>query len=156
MLKKITLIAFILSTLIVLGIAGYSLHSFFYLPRGNNENNTLCWLPEESHFLDYYIDQDTVVFRYSICFINNSDCDMNIKISAKFLGNELEGWVQDAGFFEGYSENGEWEYRNIKSGEKRILIYSFKGEYLGGPVNTKLSFPCEILIAQTLDSCMSS
>lgn len=149
-MKQVTQVSFAFVLLIILVIGALCLSA--QRTKEDDVSNSLHWLPDESHFVDYCIDGDSVIFRYSICFVNNSEHDTGVKISAKFSTKELEGWVRDDGFFEGCSENGEWEYQNIKSGEKKNFVFSFKGKYLGGVVNQNLSFPEDLLVSQTNES----
>ena len=112
--------------------------------------DTLYWLPDESYFVDYEIVEGKVKFRYAICFVNNSGNDCFIKLSAKFATKDLKGWAENNEFFDGCDENGEWEYRKVKNGEKSVLVYTFTTKYLGGPVNTNLSFPEDLMLVEKL------
>jgi len=106
-----------------------------------NVNETLHWIPEESTFVDYVIDGDRIRFRYSVCFKNGTKDDQCISLSATFRRDELSEWVKYEPLFEGCDESGERLETVIRSGEKKKVLYVFEGEYLGGPVNTRLSFP---------------
>lgn len=151
MKRKYALIALLSTVIILLGIGGIILYSILQSPQTDDLNDTLHWLPDESYFVDYEIVDNTVKFRYSICFVNGTERDCGVKVSAKFKEEELSNWIKNVDFFEGHSKNGEWSYCEIKSGEKINLVLTFEGEYLGGSVNTDLSFPEELILAtQTL------
>lgn len=113
----------------------------------SDPNSSLYWLPEGSGFVDYEIDGDCVRFRYRICFVNEDQQDINIKISAAFSGNELTGWVESKEYFDGLDDEGQWSYRTVKASGKTELVYTFEGRCLGGDVNTELSFPDELMVA---------
>ena len=145
--KKTGLILLLVVFAVLTGIVGTSVFFMFFPPRETNVESDISWLPEESHFVDYEIVDGKVRFRYAICFENKAEHAVGIKIAAKFMNEELEGWCQYTDFFEGYDENNEWDYKSIQSGEKVQYIYTFEGEYLGGTVNTSLSFPEELLVS---------
>lgn len=113
----------------------------------SDPDSSLYWLPEESGFVDYEIDGDCVRFRYRICFVNEDQQDINVKLSAAFSGNELTGWVENKEYFDGLDDEGQWSYRTVKASGKTELVYTFEGIYLGGEVNTKLSFPDKLMVA---------
>lgn len=113
----------------------------------SDPNSSLYWLPEGSGFVDYEIDGDCVRFRYRICFVNEDQQDVNVKLSAAFSGNELTGWVESKEYFDGLDDEGQWSYRTVKASGKTELVYTFEGRYLGGDVNTELSFPDELMVA---------
>ena len=115
--------------------------------KNNNTTNDFYWLPQKSFFVDYTIDKDVVKFRYSICFVNNTETDQIVSISAKFKSKELKKWIKNEGYFDGCDTNGHDLYAKIKKGEKTNIIFTFKGQYLGGAVNQNLSFPDELLIS---------
>ncbi len=49
------------------------------------ENDSkFSWLPSESYFVEYDIIGDKVIFKYSICFVNDWDEDYAVNVSAKF------------------------------------------------------------------------
>ncbi len=109
-------------------------------------DDTFHWIPEESSFVDYAIHDGRVEFRYSVCFVNGTDEDQIVSLSANFAESELDGWLSYKPLMDGLDESGERSETLIKRGEKTNVIYTFEGEYLGGPVNTQLSFPEELLI----------
>ncbi len=114
------------------------------------EEKSFYWLPEESFFVDYdIVDEKTIKFRYTICFVNNLDVDTTISLSAKFDKKELAGWVVQTDGFMGCDENGELLYKEIKQGEKEFVTVTFEGKYLGGEVNENLSFPEELILSQS-------
>lgn len=113
----------------------------------SDPDSSLYWLPEESGFVDYEIDGDCVRFRYRICFVNEDQQDINVKLSAAFSVNELTGWVENKEYFDGLDDEGQWSYRTVKASGKTELVYTFEGTYLGGEVNTKLSFPDKLMVA---------
>ena len=132
------------------GIGTWVLVSILRPAEDVDQSNTLHWLPAESYFVDYEIVGDDVQFRYAICFVNNSGCDLKIKASVKFHASSLAGWAAEKDFLSCCNENGEWDYQEIKNGEKKVIVYSFTTQYLGGPVNTDLPFPEEILLSQQI------
>ncbi|MBO5797317.1 MAG: hypothetical protein J6R77_03105 [Clostridia bacterium] len=138
-------ISLLLTLVIMLGLlAGCS------TVKEPDTDNTLHWVSEESFFVDYEItDNDIVKFRYSICFVNNSAYDLTVSLSARFSEKDLKGWLKYEDFFWGYDENHSPFYTEIKSGEKANVVFVFEGEYLGGSVNEKLSFPEEIILTHS-------
>lgn len=112
-----------------------------------NTENTLHWLPAESYFVDYEITDNTVKFRYAICFVNNSGSDCSVTLSAKFHTKDLKGWTENNDFLDGCDENGEWVSHVIPNGEKVVHTYCFTVPYSGGTVNTDIQFPEEILLS---------
>lgn len=112
-----------------------------------SESSTLFWVEEESHFVDYTANGDQVTFRYAICFINDSKDDVSIKLFAKFHTKDLQGWSSQQDFIEACNESGDWDYREIRSGEKAVFTYYFTVPYTGGAVNTDIEFPEEILLS---------
>lgn len=112
------------------------------------EQNRLLWVKEECHFVDYIIKDDTIIFRYSFCFDNQSRHDIIISsFTASFAPKELEGWVAYNDFFFGKTDQPEIL---IHDGEKAIVTISFEGDYLGGEVNEDLSCPVEIMFVQSI------
>lgn len=111
-----------------------------------SDSSTLFWVEEESHFVDYTVNEDQVTFRYAICFINDSKDDVSIKLSAKFHTKDLQGWSSQQDFIAACDENGEWTYRNVPGGHKVVHIYSFSVPYNSGTVNSDISFPDEIIL----------
>lgn len=113
---------------------------------GIDHDSSVYWLPEESGFVDYEIDGDCVRFRYRICFVNETEQDVSIKVSAAFSPKELAGWVESKDYFDGFNNRGDWTYQTVGSFCKNQLIYTFEGKYLGGEVNTNLSFPEDLMV----------
>ncbi len=146
-MKKQLIPTIIISTILIIVccFGAWIVFSIFDTPEQNDNSNTLHWIAEESYFVDYEIIGDTVKFRYSICFENNSDEDDTISILAKFKKSELKDWIKADEFIFGCDETGERLYEEIKKGEKKNVVFVFEGEYLGGEVNTNLSFPDEIM-----------
>ncbi len=146
-MKKQLIPAIVISAILIIscGLGVWMVFSVFDKPEQTDENNTLRWIAEESCFVDYEIVEDTVKFRYSICFENNSDEDDTISILAKFKKSELKDWIKADEFIFGCDETGERLHEKIKQGEKKNVVFVFEGEYLGGEVNTNLSFPDEIM-----------
>ena len=99
------------------------------------------WIPEESYFAGYKIVGDKVVFAYSICFVNDGEEDYAANVSAKFKRSELSKWVEYKDFFLGSAED-----ETVKAGTKKNITYYYEGKYLGGEVNTELSFPEEMIV----------
>ena len=99
------------------------------------------WIPEESYFAGYEIVDDKVVFAYSICFVNDGEEDYAVNVSAKFKRSELSKWVEYKDFFLGSAED-----ETVKAGTKKNITYYYEGKYLGGEVNTELSFPEEMIV----------
>lgn len=109
-------------------------------------SDTFQYLPDKSYFVNYEIDGNTVRFRYSICFVNNTKENMEVNLSAQFQKSELRGWIKYEAFYDGCDETGEMLYETVKAGETKHITFVFEGEYLGGDVNEALSFPEEILL----------
>lgn len=76
--KYLTIITVVLLTSTVL--CGCSVHDA-------KEPSKLYWVPEESYFAGYEIVGDTVVFSYSICFVNDLDEDYAV-VSVRGLKNQ--------------------------------------------------------------------
>lgn len=112
----------------------------------NNQKSSFYWIPEESGFLNYEIIGKKIIFSYSICFVNDSNEEQTVSLSAKFKPKELKGWVKETGFFIGNDEKGNLLNEKIPARSKEKLTFFFEGEYLGGKVNTNLSFPDEIIL----------
>lgn len=148
MAKKLALVLSVICSILLFFAVGFGLCTLFRPLEEIDYSNSFHWIPDESYYAGYDIVDDRVIFRYCICYANNGQDDIEIKISAKFSAGELKGWIQDDGFFEGRDEAGEWDYRTIKSGEKVWETYWFEGIYLGGTVNTDLSFPEDLLVVQ--------
>ena len=109
------------------------------------EATSLYWDAEKSHFVDYEINGERIKFRYSINFVNCSGEDEELSISAAFKPNELKGWIKmDSNI--GYDQNGEMLSAAIKANSSADVVFTFEGEYLGGEVNTNLSFPETLVI----------
>ena len=109
------------------------------------EKSKLYWVPEESYFVGYEIIDDNVVFSYSICFVNNWNDDYVVDVSAKFQKSEMKNWIEYKDFYLGTSNDG-----TVKANSKKNIVYSFKGKYLGGKVNTNISFPKELILTSYL------
>lgn len=108
-----------------------------------DESADFYWDREKSHFVDYSISGDTIQFRYALCFVNNNDDGYDFILShliASFRKRELRGWLKYEKCYHGLLEDGSSEII-IKNGETVEIIYTFAGEYLGGPVNEDLSMP---------------
>ena len=145
--KKIALIIGIPAA--VIAVTVFALVIFLLILDSNSldRSNTLYWEPEESYFVDYKItDENTVKFRYSIHFVNNSEEDITAALTAVFNSQEIKGWLDQGNGLIGCDENGELLYTEIKSGESADAVYVFEGKYLGGKVNQNLSFPEEIIL----------
>ena len=110
------------------------------------EATDFYWIPEESYFVDYKIKNNKVIFSYSICFVNNSEEDVTVAVSANFKKNEIKDWIKYKNFFMGYDENGIMKSELIKSKEKENVIFFFEGEYISDKINTNLSFPNELIL----------
>ncbi len=144
--KRILIAFALIFTIIFFCVVGLTIYSIFDKPA--TESKGLRWLRNQSFFMDYSISDDIVSFRYSICFENTSDHDYLISpIAAKFEKSELDGWLRYEKFFEGRVETGEYNTL-IPSGETINVIFVFKGDYLGGKVNEKLSHPVDLLFIQ--------
>ena len=122
----------------------FSFFSTMYYPH---ESSGLRMIPEESFFVDYdIVNENTVRFRYSICFANDSGMDATVSIQATFDRDELKGWIKKDDLFMGMDNNGKMLSETVKNGEKANIIFVFEGEYLGGAVNENLSFPSEYML----------
>lgn len=135
--------AIILSLTIVL--LSFTIFTIFYSSNYNEGEIIFTWIPEESYFVDYEINGNKIKFQYSICFENKDDEETEFMLSAKFKKSELEGWIKYEKFFDGMDENGESSYRKIPPHTKMNMSFYFEGDYLGGEVNTHISFPEELL-----------
>ena len=115
--------------------------------NGEKDDYALRWIEEESKFVDCEITEDNfVILRYSICFVNESEEDLSVSVSARFNKKEIEGWIK-YDFLEGLDERGELLYAVVKRGERVNVTYTFKAPYLGGKINESLSFPEDVIIA---------
>ena len=144
--KKIIFRSIIIPVFILCGIGVLTMVSLFQTPDTENNDNTLHWLSKESKFVGYEISGDIVKFRYSICFVNNSQYTANISLSAKFKSSELKGWMKSEKFLTGLGEDGKLKKEKIEPGEKINVIFVFEGKYLGGKVNENISSPEEIIL----------
>ena len=125
----------------------FAFFSKIYYPHKGSGNKSLRMIPEESFFVDYdIVNENTVKFRYSICFANDSEIDTNVSIQATFNSDELKGWVKKEHLFIGMDNNGKMLSETVKHGEKVNIVFVFEGEYLGGSVNENLSFPSEYML----------
>ena len=121
-----------------------------YNQDNQNAANGLDWIKEESYFLDYTIDGTIVEFRYLFTFENTTHRDMIISFpQVKFSRKELKGWLEYKDSYIGISEDGSTD-NYIPAGKKVSIVLSFKGNYLGGDVNTRLSIPTSIIFGQKL------
>ena len=148
-MKKFFLV-FILSlfSIAIIFVLGLTIYSIIHSTPTNEKprKNTISWSSEESYFVDYKIDNDKVMFRYSICFYNGTEEPVEVSLGAKFNSLELDGWFKcEDNFFEGLGEDGKHKYEVLNPKETKNIVFCFKGDYLGGEVNTNLSFPEEIL-----------
>jgi hypothetical protein len=154
-MKKLLAVSLLLAVMVgTLGGCALSTHGLglLFAPQETvDTENTLHWLPEESYFVDYKIIGNDVRFRYAICFVNNSGDDCSIQISAKFYRKNLRGWTNRFDFLEACDENGDWEYRKIRNGEKAVFTYCFTVPYTGGTVTTDMEFPEEIMLSMKYD-----
>ena len=153
-MKKALAVSLLLAVIVsMMGGCAFSPHGLglLFAPQETvDTENTLHWLPEESYFVDYEIIGNDVLFRYAICFVNNSGDDCSISISAKFYRKDLAGWTNNSGFIKACNESGDWDYREIRNGEKTVFTYCFTVPYTGGAVNTDIEFPEEILLSMEL------
>lgn len=123
--------------------------SFVFKKTDNDKSygssSALKWIPEESRFVDYKINNGKVTVRYSIAFENFTEDDIEFSINAAFSKSETKGWLKNE-ILNGmaYDENNESGHIILHAYEKRNVVISFTGDYLGGKVNTNLSFPEEI------------
>ncbi|MGN0179301.1 MAG: hypothetical protein ACI4DY_07675 [Monoglobaceae bacterium] len=133
----------IVSILLIIVLGG----CFNYNNGYSEESTSLEWFPDESHFVDYKIVGKKVVFRYSIAFQNNCECDVAFDIGAKFYKKDTRGWLKNNEILLGQSdcEKEENGYIPLRRNEKKSIVFSFEGDYLGGKVNTNLSFPEELV-----------
>ena len=88
-------------------------------------------------------DYGTVKIRYSICFVNRTEEDMEIGLTARFRKREIRGWMEDRPL-NGKDENGN--YIVVGAHQKENITVFFEGKYLGGPVNENLSFPKTLVL----------
>ena len=111
-------------------IGGIFLVSFFLskIPSGEDKTD-FYWIPEKSHFVDYKIEKNKIIFSYSICFINDSESDVSVAVSAKFKKSEINKWIKYQSFFMGCDKDGNMKYSIIKAGEERkaeILVRAYE------------------------------
>lgn len=108
---------------------------------------SLHWVRRESRFVDYYIDGDTVVFRYLLVFHNDSEYDYIVySPQMDFPEDEVCEWIAlpEKGGLRGYFPNNEYECR-IRMGTIKRVIVTITGRYLGGEVNENLSLPIKFV-----------
>ncbi len=135
-----------MTVLILIALCAVIILQKLLYPKQDN-NHSLNWVPEKSYFIDCEItDKNTARIRYSIHFVNKSEHDMKISLSAKFSKKEIHGCIKYE-FLEGCNETGERLYEEIKSGESVDIMYVFEGEFLGSNIVNNLSFPEELLIS---------
>ena len=115
------------------------------MPRNEGETD-FYWIPEESGFVDYQIRNDKIIFSYSICFVNDSEEDIAVAVSAKFKESEIKDWIQCEIFILGCDEDGNMKYELIESKGKKNVVFYFEGKYISSNVNTNLSFPDELIL----------
>lgn len=112
------------------------------------EDRSFGWNANKSFFVDYYIKDDSVFVRYSICFTNNTEKDYFISPPvADFKSKELKGWANSDPFL-GSFENSNTEYC-IKAHTEENIVIVFEGKYLGGTVNENLSPPKTMVFSVT-------
>ncbi|MBR2109192.1 MAG: hypothetical protein IJ932_04505 [Ruminococcus sp.] len=148
-------ISVVVCSLVFFLIFVFSINNSVFIPKETNIDTTLTWFPEKSSFKDYKIDKDKIKFCYSIYFINYDNESCELSLGAKFEQSELDGWFSyvdnDDEFLCGLDENGQDKYVIFKPKEKKKVDFWFEGKYLGGVVNTKLSFPEIIPVLDYLD-----
>lgn len=113
--------------------------------HSENEQTVIGWIPENSYFVDYQINQDKIKIGYSVCLFNKTSDPVDISISFRFQKKDLKGWLNYASFYDGLDDKGERMYATIAPMEKKNIVFYFEGTYLGGTVNEKL-FPDEIMM----------
>lgn len=138
-MKKLSVI---ILTLVLISILSVCL---FLSYNSEDESTTLEWNPENSYFLDYKIKNNRITFRYVIEFKNKSDTALSFQIGVKFSKKDTKGWLKNEFLIGDTDYTDENGYFPLDSNEKESIVFSFEGEYLGGNVNTNLSFPEEIL-----------
>ena len=106
------------------------------------------WIIEEkSHFVDYKIEGEKIKFRYSIYMISKYDEDQEICFGVKFKPEEIAGWVESEDV-QGDPIYFDSDYAILKAHSKGSVIFTFEGKYLGGKVNTALSYPEVVLMSE--------
>lgn len=145
-MKKIILTVSIITVLLLI-IGCMSMLLFLSSNTLNDEGKSdFYWIEEESYFVDYVIENNKIVFSYSINFVNNSDSDVSVSVSTKFRKSEICKWIKYQDYFIGYDEYGNMKYETIKAGEQKNIIFYFEGDFISDNINTKLSFPNELII----------
>ena len=96
--------------------------------------------PSESYLVDYQVEGNTIVFRYSLHFKNLHVSDLTVSsVNLFFEESDLEGWMEcNSDGFLGRLD-GETDELLIKAEEEIDAIYTFSGVYLGGTVNQQLA-----------------
>lgn len=111
----------------------------------NDYSDNISWNPQKSFFVQYKINNNRIKFCYSIYLSNKTKDSWEILLSAKFNQSELEGWFSpidmDDEYLFGLDKNGQDKYVILKPKEEKSVEFWFEGKYLGGEVNTKLTFP---------------
>lgn len=145
-MKKLLIVSISLLSVIVLIVFGLTINAVIHnTPESDGVENTLTWYPEKSRFEEYKIKDDKIKFCYSIYFNNFENDTIELSLGAKLKQSELDGWFSrtdtDDEFLDGLDKNGEHLYVIFKPKEKKRVKFWFEGKYLGGKVNTNLSFP---------------
>lgn len=151
MLRKGRFISLIcLFLLFLLGIVLTVILNLNSKSKLNTTPSGVCWISNESHFVDYQITGNIIHFRYLMCFENTSKDDHIVSaISAEFSASELNGWIEYNKVFSGFLDNGQHEIL-ISPGSKVEVICVFSGTYLGGAVNEQLSPPQKVSYIQRI------
>lgn len=103
---------------------------------------------DESYFVGYTVNGDTVFFDYALTFENTTDDDFRIPyVDVSFSRNKLRGWIRYEKFYSGYEKETGTDFF-LHAGERKTVVLSFKGEYLGGEV-TDAGTPLRIMLLQT-------
>ncbi len=116
---------------------------------GKNDTPVFTWNEYKSGFVDYEIKGERVYFNYEICFTNHSEEDIIISVAAIFKRKELKGWVKQEELSNGFwseDENGDIAQYRIPAKTEKSVVLNFDGQYLGGEVNTNLSFPEDLIL----------
>lgn len=138
-MKKVLFVIAI--TMLLIGSGCTAFFSRFGGSENNPNESTLHWVPEKSHFAEYEIVEDKIRFVYEIYFVNESDEDAEIMLSASFKSSDLKGWVKNQNSFICLNS-----YERIEKDESKAIRFTFEGDYLGGEVNENLSLPEELII----------
>ncbi|MEE3333633.1 MAG: hypothetical protein VZR54_05070 [Ruminococcus sp.] len=101
-------------------------------------SSPISWIKEKSQFNNYEIQGEKIYFNYSIYLINNSNEDEVIALDVTFNDNEIDDWVASDNDNSNYFLS---DYSVVKAKSKGCVDFTFKGKYLGGKINTDLSFP---------------